>query len=109
MKKDTTHSSKTITKADIIETIHEKVGLPKKTCIQIVERTLEAVKKELEKGQHVKLAGFGKFEVRSKKARKGRNPKTGEALEISARKVLLFRPSPILKDLILNANAQQEE
>lgn len=86
-----------MTKADVIENIYEKVGLSKEESSRIVELVLEIIKETLEKGDKMKISGFGNFVVRSKRARRGRNPQTGEEIEISARKVLTFKSSPILK------------
>lgn len=95
------NTPKTLTKADIVESVHRKLGLSKKESSEIVERIFEIIKRTLEKGEHVKLSGFGKFEVKSKRARRGRNPQTGAAIEITARKVLAFRPSQILRNALL--------
>lgn len=94
-------SQGTLTKADIVEKVHEKIGFSKKDSSEIVERVFELIKQTLEKGEHVKISGFGKFDVRSKRARRGRNPQTGEEIEISARRVLTFKPSQLLKDALL--------
>jgi integration host factor subunit alpha len=94
---------KTITKADIVDSVNAKIGFSKKDSTEIVERVFEAIKHALEGGESVKIAGFGKFEVRQKRARRGRNPQTGEEIEISARKVLTFRPSQILRDAMTNS------
>lgn len=86
-----------MTKADIIENIYEKVGLSKEESSRIVELVLEILKETLEKSGKVKISGFGNFVVRPKRSRRGRNPQTGEEIQISARKVLTFKSSPILK------------
>ncbi len=86
-----------MTKADIIEQIYEKIGFSKKESAEIVEIVFETMKETLEKGEKIKISGFGNFVVRSKRPRIGRNPQTGEEIEISARKVLTFRPSQVLK------------
>ncbi len=91
-----------MTKADIIETIYEKVGLSKKESGQIIELIFEIMRSELENGEKVKISGFGNFNIRSKKVRRGRNPQTGEEIEISARSVLTFRASPVLKKALNN-------
>ena len=88
----------TLTKAELIDNVYEKVGFSKKEAADLVELTFETMKEELCKAQPVKISGFGKFRVRAKKARMGRNPQTGQAMTISARKVLTFRPSRILRD-----------
>lgn len=86
-----------MTKADIIEQIYEKVGFSKKESAEIVELVFDTMKETLERGEKIKISGFGNFVVRSKSPRVGRNPQTGEEIEISARKVLTFRPSQVLK------------
>ena len=87
-----------MTKADIVDTVYEKVGgFSKKEAIEIVETVFEIFKKTLEKGERLKISGFGNFVVRDKKARPGRNPVTGKEITISARRVLTFKPSVLLK------------
>lgn len=88
----------TLTKAELIESVYEKVGFSKKEAADLVELVFESMKEELCKGGAIKISGFGKFRVRAKKARMGRNPQTGDAMVISARKVLTFTPSRILRD-----------
>jgi integration host factor subunit alpha len=87
----------TLTKKDIVENISDKIGLTKKEATAIVEDIFEIIKDDLAKGNPVKISGFGKWVVLDKKARIGRNPKTGEKITIDARKVTSFRPSEILK------------
>lgn len=87
----------TMTKADIVENIYEKVGFSKKESAELVELVFDTLKDTLERGDKVKISGFGNFQVRQKRARIGRNPQTGQAIEISARRVLTFRPSQVLK------------
>ena len=86
-----------MTKADIIEVVYQRVGFSKKEIAGIVETVLETIKETLERGERVKISGFGNFEVRRKKERKGRNPRTGESIKIPERKVLVFKPSQVLK------------
>lgn len=88
----------TLTKAELIDSVYEKVGFSKKEAADLVELVFESMKEELCKGDSIKISGFGKFRVRAKKSRMGRNPQTGQAMEISARKVLTFTPSRILRD-----------
>jgi integration host factor subunit alpha len=88
----------TLTKAELIDDVYEKVGFSKKEAADLVELLFECLKEELCKGGLIKISGFGKFRVRAKKSRMGRNPQTGQAMEISARKVLTFTPSRILRD-----------
>lgn len=89
-----------MTKADIIEQIYEKIGFSKKESSEIVELVFDTMKDTLEKGEKIKISGFGNFVVRSKNPRVGRNPQTGEEIEISARRVLTFRPSQVLKETL---------
>jgi len=90
-----------MTKADIIESVYEKVGgFSKKEAAEIVEAVFEVIKETLENGEKIKISGFGNFIVREKNARVGRNPQTGEEITISARRVLTFKPSQVLKNLL---------
>ena len=89
-----------MTKADIIEGVYETVGFSKKESAEIVELVFNTLKETLERGDKVKISGFGNFQVRQKKARVGRNPQTGMEIEISARRVLTFRPSQVLKNAL---------
>ena len=87
-----------MTKADIIEAVYEKVGgFSKKEAAEIVETVFDTIKQTLERGEKIKISGFGNFVVRDKKARIGRNPQTGEELIISARRVVTFKASELLK------------
>ncbi len=86
-----------MTKADLVERIYSKLGLSKSESSQIVESVFEIMKSTLENGEKIKIAGFGNFEVKEKTTRRGRNPQTGDEIEISARRVLSFKPSQILK------------
>jgi integration host factor subunit alpha len=86
-----------MTKADIVDTVYEKVGgFSKREAADIVEAVFETVKATLEKGEKLKISGFGNFVVRDKKERVGRNPQTGKEITISARRVLTFKPSVLL-------------
>ena len=87
-------------KTDITTDLFDKIGISKKEGAEILEIILSTVKEVLKKGEVVKIAGFGNFVVRQKKERKGRNPKTGEEIGISPRKVLTFRPSQIFKKIV---------
>src|ERR671916_828904 len=87
----------TLTRADLAEAVHEAVGLTRQDCAQMVERTLDLVVEALGRGEEVKLSGFGVFQVRSKRARMGRNPKTGEPAAIDPRRVISFRASQVMK------------
>jgi integration host factor subunit alpha len=86
-----------MTKADIVEKIYSATDLTMKDATEIVESVFALVKSTLETGEKIKIAGFGNFEVKEKVARRGRNPQTGGTIEISARRVLTFKPSQILK------------
>ena len=87
-------------KADIANELYEKVGISKKEAAEIIEVVLNAIKSVLQEGQSVKIAGFGNFIVRKKRARKGRNPKTGQEIGITPRKVVTFRPSQVFKKYV---------
>jgi len=90
----------TVTKAHIIEAIAEQIGFPKNHSSEIVETLLELIKSALESGEDVLVSRFGKFCVNEKRERKGRNPATGEAMMMEARKVVTFRCSRQLRDKI---------
>ena len=90
----------TMTKADLVERIYEKVGFSKKEATEVVESIFEVVKKRLEHGEKVKISGFGNFVVNEKRPRKGRNPQTGEEIVISGRRVLTFKASQVLKKVM---------
>jgi integration host factor subunit alpha len=87
----------TVTKADIVERIYEKVGFSKKEAGEVVDSIFEVIKQHLERGEKVKVSGFGNFVVHEKQPRKGRNPQTGETITIRGRRVLGFKSSPMLK------------
>jgi integration host factor subunit alpha len=89
-----------MTKADIIETVSGTCNLSRKDSSELVECVFSLIKGCLESGEDLKISGFGKFEVKQKNPRRGRNPQTGEALEISARRILSFKPSQLLKTAI---------
>ncbi|MDH4229576.1 MAG: integration host factor subunit alpha [Nitrospirota bacterium] len=90
-------------KADIASLIHERHGLPKREAAAMVELILDEIKDTLSRGEEVKIAGFGNFNVRKKRERKGRNPKTGEEIGITPRRVVTFRASPVFKDSVLDS------
>lgn len=91
-------SDKTLTRMDLAEAVYHEVGLSRKAAGELVDATLEEISKVLGRGETVKLSTFGNFSVRGKRARMGRNPKTGEEVPITPRKVLVFKASHILKD-----------
>ena len=86
-----------LTKVDISEAVYNKIGYSKKFSEELIDELFEYIKTHLMKGQGIKIHGFGKFVLKDKKPRKGRNPKTGKAVIISARRVLLFHTSTVLK------------
>src|SRR5687767_4950988 len=90
----------TITKADIVEKVYQKIGFSKKEASELVEMVFNELKNTVCDGGKVKISGFGNFVVRSKNERVGRNPQTGEQMKISARRVLTFRPSQVLKAVL---------
>jgi integration host factor subunit alpha len=89
-----------MTKTDLVGKIHANTGLTKDEAFAYLETILETIKKTLETAETLKITGFGSFVVRKKKSRRGRNPLTGEPITITARKVLTFKPSPVLKNRI---------
>lgn len=89
-----------MTKADLVEIIFEQVGLPKKEAQTVVESIFDTIMQAFKDGEGVKLSGFGAFSVRQKRSRRGRNPKTGDEIEITPRRVLTFRVSNQLRDSI---------
>jgi integration host factor subunit alpha len=86
-----------MTKSDMVEKIYDKVGFSKKESAELVEMVFDIIKSTLETGEKIKIAGFGNFVVKEKADRRGRNPQTGEEIVISARKILTFKPSQVLK------------
>ena len=86
-----------MTKVDIVEGINEKVGFSKKETAKIVDYIFDIIKDTLIKEDKIKIFGFGNFVVRKKRSRRGRNPQTGNAIEITARRILAFKPSQVLK------------
>jgi len=91
-----------LTKADLAEMLYEDLGLNKREAKEIVEMFFEEIRNALEDNQQVKLSGFGNFDLRDKKTRPGRNPKTGEEIPISARRVVTFKPGQKLKARVEN-------
>jgi len=89
--------SSSLTKAEIADRLYEELGFNKREAKEIVELFFEEIRSCLEANEHVKLSGFGNFELRDKSERPGRNPKTGEEIPISARRVVTFRPGQKLK------------
>jgi integration host factor subunit alpha len=89
-----------MTKADIVDKIHANTRLPKDEAYTYLETVLEMIKQTLETAETVKITGFGSFIVKEKNSRKGRNPQTGEPITITARKVLTFKPSTLLRQAV---------
>lgn len=89
-----------MTKADIVEKIHTTTGMSKKDSAEMMESVFSIMKTTLESGETLKISGFGSFIVKQKADRRGRNPQTGEAITITARRVLAFKPSTILRQAI---------
>ena len=90
-----------ITKLELADHLHKKMGLPKKDCLDFVNSFFNEISNSLEKGEEVKLSGFGNFSLLKKKARPGRNPKTGKEHTISARTSVSFKPGRKLRDKIV--------
>lgn len=94
-----------MTKADIVENVYEQLGgYTKKEASELVEMVFETIKDTLASGEKIKISGFGNFVVRNKRKRVGRNPQTGQEIVITARSVLTFKPSQVLKNA-LNSNS----
>ena len=91
-----------MTKADLVEKIQTTIGFTKKESADMLETVFSIMKATLETGEKLKISGFGNFEVKQKKDRRGRNPQTGETITIEARRVLTFKPSIVLRDAVNN-------
>jgi integration host factor subunit alpha len=89
-----------LTKIDLIASIYKQSGMSKKECVSVVDSVFEIMKDEMNKGNDIMISGFGKWKVKSKKDRKGRNPQTGEAIVIEARKVATFKASQVLSKTV---------
>ena len=87
-------------KVDIIDSIYEQLDIPKKDCIRIVESLFDLIKDDLGRSNDVKISGFGKWTVKAKKKRNGRNPQTGGEMILDARSVVTFKSSAVLRDAI---------
>ena len=94
------HSTMALTKAQIVSTIQNHLGLPKNRSSELVETLLKIMKRTLESGEEVMISGFGKFCVKEKKERRGRNPATGEDMMLEPRKVVTFKCSGKLRDRV---------
>jgi integration host factor subunit alpha len=102
-------AGKTVTRADLCEVVYQKVGLSRTESAELVERVLQEITDCIERGETVKLSSFGSFIVRSKGERVGRNPKTGVEVPISPRRVMVFKPSNILKARINGHDVADED
>ncbi|MBL10195.1 MAG: integration host factor subunit alpha [Acidiferrobacteraceae bacterium] len=98
----------TVTKMELANTLFEELGLNKRESKEFVDQFFEQIRKALEDGQTVKFSGFGSFSVRDKPERPGRNPKTGEEIPVSARRVVSYRASRKIKELISEANSNEK-
>jgi len=96
-----------LTKAVIVESVQNQLGLPKKECVEMVETLLEIIKSSLASGEDVLISGFGKFSLKDKKARRGRNPATNEDLMLEPRRVATFKCSGKLRDRINNSGGKR--
>ena len=96
----------TLTRSDLSEAVYREIGLSRNESSELVETILERIAAALVDGESVKISSFGTFAVREKGARMGRNPKTGEEVPIEPRRVLVFRPSHILKERVDAGNSQ---
>ncbi len=92
--------SKTLTRADLADAVNREIGLSRQESAQLVEAVLDLVADTLVDGEAVKLSSFGSFVLRDKNGRVGRNPKTGQEVPIEPRRVLVFKPSQVLKDRV---------
>jgi integration host factor subunit alpha len=86
-----------MTKIDIVDNICEKVGYSKKEVAKIVETVFDIIKETLQREDKMLVSGFGNFGIRNKRGRRGRNPQTGDNIQITPRRILTFKPSPVLK------------
>lgn len=102
-------TGKTLTRADLSEAVHRQIGLSRSESADLVKAMLDMMADHLVQGETVKLSSFGTFMVRSKNGRVGRNPKTGEEVPITPRRVLVFRPSQVMKNVINGLDGGSEE
>ena len=100
---------KALTKAEIADRLHEELGMNKREAKELVELFFEEIRQALEHNEQVKLSGFGNFDLRDKRERPGRNPKTGEEIPISARRVVTFRPGQKLKSRVESEVEDQDQ
>ncbi len=97
-------AGKTLTRADLCETVYQKVGLSRTESADLVEMVLDEICDAAVRGESIKLSSFGSFLIRHKSERIGRNPKTGEEVPITPRRVMVFKPSNVLKNRVLDGN-----
>jgi len=90
----------TLTKAQIVDSLHEQLGFSRKECVNLIENLLEIIKGTLENGEDVLISGFGKFCVKDKNSRRGRNPATGDDMVLDKRRVVTFRCSNVLRNKV---------
>jgi len=102
-------AGKTLTRADLSEAVHRQIGLSRTESADLVKSVLDTLSDSLISGENVKLSSFGTFMVRSKRGRVGRNPKTGEEVPITPRRVLVFRPSQVMKNLVNGMEGGSED
>lgn len=96
-------SAGTVTRADLAEAVYREIGLSRTESSELVESVIDHISDALLRGESVKLAGFGTFSLRDKKQRIGRNPKTGEAVPITPRRVLVFKASQVMRERVDSA------
>ena len=92
-----------MTKADLVEQVAEKTGLTRTDVAATVDAFLDAVKRSLENGSNIEIRGFGTFKIKPRKARKARNPRTGDVVPVPDRKIPVFKPSNEFKNLVMNS------
>lgn len=102
------HNPGTVTRADLAESVYREIGLSRSESSELVESVIDYICEALLKGENVKLAGFGTFSLRDKKERIGRNPKTGEEVPITSRRVLVFKPSQVLRERVDSSLTQKK-
>ena len=98
----------TLTKSKIVEDLNNEIGLNKREAKELVDSLFDNIKNKLEKGEEVKLSGFGNFQLKNKSPRPGRNPRTGEDVEITARKVVTFKSGHKLKEAVKTLSNDSE-
>jgi integration host factor subunit alpha len=99
----------TVTKADLVDQIYDRIGCSKKEATDMVESVFEVIKLRLERGEKVKISGFGNFVISEKRPRKGRNPQTGGEIVISGRRVMTFKPSQVLKKVMNDGDEPSDD